>query len=356
MTDLSEFTFDLPEELIALRPAVPRDTARLLHVDAQGQTHDLNIKNLVDLVNPNDLLVVNNTKVIPAQLFGKRHRDGVEAKIALTLHKRISPSRWLAFAKPGRKLNEGDYVVIGPETNVCSASQLKGRVVAKGETDFEIEFDLSGPDLDLAILNNGVMPLPPYIAGKRAADERDTDDYQTRFASQQGAVAAPTAGLHFTKELIDQITHKGAKFCELTLHVGAGTFLPVKVDDISTHKMHAEWGEVTSQAAASINQTRREGGRIIAVGTTSLRLLESATSPSGDISPFCDETDIFITPGYTFKITDALITNFHLPGSTLFMLICALSGTQAMKKAYAHAIAEKYRFYSYGDACFLEKN
>lgn len=355
MTDLSEFMFDLPEELIALRPAVPRDAARLLHVDSQNHLHDLTIKHLTSLIKPGDLLVVNNTKVIPAQLFGKRHRDGLEAKIALTLHKRLTPSRWSAFAKPGRKLNVGDNIIIGPEADVCSANKLKGRVTSKGETDFDIEFELSGPDLDFAILNNGVMPLPPYIAGKRPADTQDKDDYQTYFASQQGAVAAPTAGLHLTKELTDQLTSQGTDICELTLHVGAGTFLPVKVEDITTHKMHAEWGEITEETADKINETKNKGGRIIAVGTTSLRLLESAAAASGSIKPMMGETDIFITPGYKFKVVDALITNFHLPGSTLFMLVCALLGIKAMRQAYAHAIAQKYRFYSYGDACFLEK-
>jgi len=350
------FDFDLPEECIALRPAEPRDAARLLVVDpaAEPTFADARFSDLPQWIRPGDALVFNDTKVIAAQLSGYRDRDGARAKISLTLHKRAGPARWLAFARPARKLNAGDRLILGGEGEACLAGRLDGTVAGTGEGgEVTIDFDLAGAVLDEAIAASGDTPLPPYIASRRETDRRDRDDYQTIFARHEGAVAAPTAALHFTDQLMAATKEAGASHHFLTLHVGAGTFLPVSSDDTADHRMHAEWGEIDAATAAALNAARKAGGRLIAVGTTTLRLLESAACADGTIAPFCGETDIFITPGTPVRAVDMLITNFHLPRSTLFMLVCAFSGTECMKQAYAHAVASQYRFYSYGDACLL---
>ncbi len=341
-TDLrvDDFDFDLPSERIALRPAVPRDSARMLVVRPDGLA-DRHARDLADLLKPGDVLVFNDTKVIPAQLFGTRGA----AKVGVTLHKREDAYAWWAFVKNAKRLKQGDRVAFGAE--------LAGYVEARGDDgSIMFRFECDGP-LEAALHSAGTMPLPPYIAGKRAADARDAEDYQTLYAAKEGAVAAPTAGLHFTPELFAAISAKGISRETLTLHVGAGTFLPVKVDDTDDHKMHAEWGVIDAATASRLNAARAAGGRIIPVGTTSLRLLESAARADGIVEPFEGDTAIFITPGYKFKATDALMTNFHLPRSTLFMLVSALMGHDTMRSAYAHAIAENYRFYSYGDASLL---
>jgi S-adenosylmethionine:tRNA ribosyltransferase-isomerase len=350
---VADFDFELPSEKIALRPAKPRDAAKLLVV-RQDRLEDRMVHDLPSLLEPGDVLVFNNTKVIPAALKGNRiGRGGTTPKIEVLLHQRLDASHWRAFAKPARKLATGDRIRFGAEGRVCLLGELIATVEEKGEAgEVALGFDFSGPMLDEAIAALGDMPLPPYIAGKRDIDEQDRADYQTMFAKEEGAVAAPTAGLHFTPSLIQSLQEAGISIEFVTLHVGAGTFLPVKAEDTKDHKMHAEWGVVTAKTALRLNQLRAQGGRIVCVGTTSLRLLESAAQ-SGQIGAFSGTTDIFITPGYRFRAADLLFTNFHLPKSTLFMLVCAFAGTDCMKSAYAHAIAHDYRFYSYGDASLL---
>ena len=356
-TDL--FDFVLPPERIALRPASPRDSARLLEVTpgVSPELRDLGVSDLPGLLRPGDAMVFNDTRVIPAQLFGRKLTEGGEgARIAVTLHKRIDGSRWRAFAKPGKKLRVGDALRFGEEGRVCFLGQLDAMVEAKDESgEITLSFAFHGPVLDEAIAERGAMPLPPYIAARRPADERDRDDYQTMFARDEGSVAAPTAGLHFTEALIERLKACGVTTHFVTLHVGAGTFLPVKADDTADHRMHAEFGMVTAETATALNEARAAGGRIIAVGSTALRLTESAADPDGTVHPFAGETDIFITPGYRFRAVDMMMTNFHLPRSTLFMLVAAFCGLDVMRRAYAHAIETGYRFYSYGDACLLHR-
>jgi S-adenosylmethionine:tRNA ribosyltransferase-isomerase len=351
-TDL--FDFELPPENIALRPASPRDSARMLVVQGEGRLRDAVVSDLPKWLEAGDQLVVNDTKVIAAQLSGRRIGRATEPKIEATLIKRIDGSRWQALVKPARKLAVGDGIRFGNEGRVCLLGNLDAEVEHKGEDgEVTLSFSFHGPVLDQAIADLGSPPLPPYIAGKRPPDDRDVGDYQTMFARQEGAVAAPTAGLHFTPALEQALRDRGVGVQRLTLHVGAGTFLPVKADDTAGHKMHSEWGSLSAATAAALNEARARGSRILAVGTTSLRLLESAARADGTIAPFEGETAIFITPGYRFRAVDILMTNFHLPRSTLFMLVSAFSGLDAMKQAYAHAIAAGYRFYSYGDACLL---
>lgn len=351
-TDL--FDFDLPEDRIALHPVRPRDAARLLVVRPGHAPEDRHVRDLVDLLAPGDALVFNDTRVIPAQLTGTRTRDDTTIDVDVTLIERLDESRWKAFAKPGRRLKVGDLIRFGDDGKVCYQGVLDASVEAKEEGGLvTLAFNLHSAFLDSAIAERGRMPLPPYIAGKRAADEGDLTDYQTIYANKEGAVAAPTAGLHFTPELFAALDARGVSRHFVTLHVGAGTFLPVKVEDTDDHVMHVETGEVSPATAAALNQVRANGGRIVAVGTTSLRLLESAAEESGQIKPFAGATGIFITPGYRFKAVDVLMTNFHLPRSTLFMLVSAFSGLETMQAAYAHAIEQRYRFYSYGDASLL---
>jgi len=355
-TDL--FDFDLPQDRIALRPASPRDAARLLVVrPGQNPEHeDRAVRDLPDLLRPGDQLVVNDTKVIPAALHGRRIGRASEPKIEATLIRRLDGSRWRALVKGAKKLEAGDVVRFGEEGKVCFLGQLDATVEQKGERgEVTLAFAFHGPVLDQAIEERGDMPLPPYIASRRPADEQDRADYQTRFARQEGAVAAPTAGLHFTDALVERLAARNIGLNIVTLHVGAGTFLPVTADDTSGHQMHAEWGSVDAATADALNAARRQGGRIVAVGSTSLRLIESAADEDGTIQPFSAETSIFITPGYRFRAVDLMLTNFHLPRSTLFMLVAAFSGLDTMKRAYAHAIAGGYRFYSYGDACLLHR-
>jgi S-adenosylmethionine:tRNA ribosyltransferase-isomerase len=348
------FDFPLPPERIALRPARPRDAARLLVVRPPAGLEDRTVRDLPDLLEPGDQLVVNDTRVIPASLTGRRIGRGPETPIEANLHKRLDGSRWLAFAKPGKRLQEGDVVRFGAEGKVCFLGQLDATVERKGEGgEVTLAFSFHGPVLDQAIAERGDMPLPPYIASRRAVDEQDRADYQTLFAHDEGSVAAPTAGLHFTDDLVARLTARGIAMQRVTLHVGAGTFLPVKADDTADHKMHAEYGVVSEATARALNAARHAGGRIVAVGSTSLRLLESAAAQDGTIHPFAAETAIFITPGYRFRAADAMLTNFHLPRSTLFMLVAAFSGLDTMQAAYAHAVRTDYRFYSYGDACLL---
>jgi S-adenosylmethionine:tRNA ribosyltransferase-isomerase len=340
---LSDFDFDLPEELIAVRPANPRPSARMLV--AQGdELQDLHVYDLPSLLHEGDRLVLNNTKVIPARLFGSRRRGESVAKVEITLLEPQAQGGWRALAKPLRKVLPGEVIRF--------SDQLSAEVIEKSETDLRLEFNLAGEDFDRALQEAGMMPLPPYIAAKRPADAQDRTDYQTVFARYSGAVAAPTASLHFDEALLAALKAKGVAFTEVTLHVGAGTFLPVKVEDVTTHKMHAEWGEVTQVAADEIAATKAAGGRVIPVGTTALRLIESAAA-GGAIAPWRGETDIFIYPGYEFRVTDALMTNFHLPKSTLMMLVSALMGQERVKNIYAHAIAARYRFFSYGDSSLL---
>ena len=351
-TDL--FDFELPDDRIALTPAVPRESARLLVVKPGRELADHNVRDLIDFFQPGDALVFNDTRVIPAALEGVRTRAGVQAKVAFNLHKRSAPDRWLAFARPAKRLIVGDRVHFGHDQSMCSAGALDATVVAKGDAgEIELAFDLTGADLDLAIAATGTMPLPPYIALKRGTTSADTADYQTIYARVPGAVAAPTAGLHFTDELFAKLDARGIAKHFVTLHVGAGTFLPVKVDNTADHKMHAEWCTVSSETADALNATRARGGRIVAIGTTSLRVLESACAAGGQIRPFSGDTSIFITPGCRIRSVDVLMTNFHLPRSTLFMLVSAFAGLATMRAAYAHAIATGYRFYSYGDASLL---
>ena len=345
----ADFDFDLPDSHIALRPAEPRDSARLLVVK-DGTLEDRIVQDLPDFLRPGDALVFNDTRVIPARLSGVRERIGAEGEILTvaveaTLHHRDAPDVWSAFMKPGKRLKAGDRVTFESLTATVTAKSDDGLVT--------LQFDLAGPALDDAIRAVGVMPLPPYIAAKRPEDERDLSDYQTMFAQLDGSVAAPTAGLHFTPALMEALKARGVSTHALTLHVGAGTFLPVKADDTADHKMHSEWGVVSADTAAALNAVRAAGGRIVCVGTTSLRLLESATTPAGEIQSFQGDTAIFITPGYRFRAVDVLMTNFHLPKSTLFMLVSAFAGLETMKAAYAHAVADGYRFYSYGDGSLL---
>ncbi|HLZ00928.1 MAG TPA: tRNA preQ1(34) S-adenosylmethionine ribosyltransferase-isomerase QueA [Bradyrhizobium sp.] len=350
-TDL--FDFELPPSSIALRPASPRDSARMLVVQG-NRLEDRAVSDLPALLRAGDQLVVNDTKVIAAQLHGRRIGRETEPKIDATLIKRLDGSRWQALVKPAKKLVRGDRIRFGNEGRVCLLGNLDAEVEHKGDDgEVTLSFSFHGAVLDQAISDVGSPPLPPYIAGKRAADDRDVTDYQTMFASEEGAVAAPTAGLHFTPALERALRERGIGLQRLTLHVGAGTFLPVKADDTAGHRMHSEWGTLSEATAAALNDARAKGGRIVAVGTTSLRLLESAAREDGSIAPFEGETAIFITPGYRFRAVEVLMTNFHLPRSTLFMLVSAFSGLETMKRAYAHAIDEGYRFYSYGDACLL---
>ena len=340
---LDDFDFDLPEGLIATRPARPRTSARLLLAEGD-RISDRHVSDLVDIFRPGDRLVLNNTKVLPARLFGTRQRGEAVAKVEVTLLE-PRPLGWRALAKPLRKVRVGEVIRF--------SDRLSATVAEKSETDLTLAFDLTGDDFDAALAEAGVMPLPPYIAAKRAADDQDHTDYQTVFARHAGAVAAPTASLHFDEDLLQRLAAKGVDFTEVTLHVGAGTFLPVKVQDVTSHKMHAEWGRVSAAAAAEINATKRAGGRVIPVGTTALRLIESAADADGVLHPYEAATDIFIYPGYLFRVTDALMTNFHLPKSTLVMLVSALMGETRIREIYAHAIREGYRFFSYGDSSLL---
>lgn len=348
------FDFDLPQESIALRPAEPRDAARMLVVRPGEALEDRGVRDLPSLLAPGDLVVFNDTKVIPAQLRGMRRRGEAVAQIDATLHMRVGPDRWLAFLRPGKRVAAGDRIAFGHEENVCFAGSLDATVAEKRDGgEALLVFDLAGPALDEALHAVGHIPLPPYIAARRPDDERDRRDYQTVYAREEGAVAAPTAGLHFTPELLAALDGRGVERRHVTLHVGAGTFLPVKADDTADHVMHAERGVVSAETASAINAARSRGGRIVAVGTTSLRLLESAAAEDGSLSSWEGETSIFITPGYRFRAVDMLMTNFHLPRSTLFMLVSAFSGLETMRAAYAHAIQGGYRFYSYGDASLL---
>jgi S-adenosylmethionine:tRNA ribosyltransferase-isomerase len=352
-TDL--FDFELPPERIALRPVSPRDAARQLVVrpGASPELEDKTIIDLPDLLRAGDALVVNDTKVISARLLGRRIGRSSEAKIEATLVQRLDGSRWRAFVRPAKRLEPGDVVRFGAEGRVCFLEQLDATVESKTGGEVTLSFAFHGPVLDQAIAERGDMPLPPYIASKRAPDEHDRTDYQTMFAQTEGSVAAPTAGLHFTDELLTRLQSRGVTVQRVTLHVGPGTFLPVHADDTDAHKMHPEFGVVSEDTAGALNETRRKGGRIVAVGSTALRLLETAADASDAIRAYSGETALFITPGYHFRAADVMLTNFHLPRSTLFMLVAAFSGLETMRRAYAHAIAENYRFYSYGDACLL---
>ena len=335
------FDFDLPQERIALRPVSPRDSARLLYAPGADAMQDHVVRDLPALLRGGDVLVFNDTKVIPAQLEGLRG----EARIGATLHKRLGLRQWQAFLRNAKRVRSGDRIDFGADVAAIAGPRDEdGGVTLTFEGDEPVEVLLE---------RAGRMPLPPYIASKRPTDERDRSDYQTMFAREDGAVAAPTAALHFTPRLMSAIADAGVLTETLTLHVGAGTFLPVKADDTEDHRMHAEWGRIDAATANRLNAARAAGGRVIAVGTTSLRLLESAADESGHIQPFADETRIFITPGYRFRVVDGLMTNFHLPRSTLFMLVSALMGTERMQAVYAHAIASGYRFYSYGDSSLL---
>jgi S-adenosylmethionine:tRNA ribosyltransferase-isomerase len=351
-TDL--FDFDLPTDRIALRPASPRDAARLLVVRPHA-LEDHVVRDLPDLLRAGDALVVNDSKVIAARLKGRRiGRGASEPSIEATLHKRLDGSHWRAFILGAKKVEVGDALRFGIEGKVCFLGELDAQVSQKDEGgEVTLSFSFHGPVLDQAIAERGDMPLPPYIASRREPDEQDRSDYQTVFARMEGSVAAPTAGLHFTDALLDGLKARGVGLHKVTLHVGAGTFLPVKTDDTAGHKMHAEFGVVTAETAEALNAVRAKGGRIVAVGSTALRLLESAADEDGKLKAFSGDTAIFITPGYHFRAVDLMLTNFHLPRSTLFMLVAAFSGLDAMKRAYAHAIAGGYRFYSYGDACLL---
>ena len=336
------FDFELPRDRIAEHPANPRDAARMLDLSGDG-TQDRIVRELPDVLRRGDLLISNDTRVIPARLFGKRG----EAKVEVTLHKQEGLGTWVAFAKPAKKLRIGETFKVNDE--------FEAEVLAKKDGgEVTLRFNKSGADLIAALEEFGVMPLPPYIRRDAGGDDQDKSDYQTIFAQKDGAVAAPTAGLHFTPELLANLDARGINRRTITLHVGAGTFLPVKVDDTDDHKMHAEWGSISKEIADLINETRANGGRVVAVGTTSLRLLESAAREDGVVEPFEAETDIFITPGYKFRAVDMLLTNFHLPRSTLFMLVSAFAGFDRMKAAYQHAIDNEYRFYSYGDCSLLE--
>jgi S-adenosylmethionine:tRNA ribosyltransferase-isomerase len=349
------FDFDLPPERIALHPVEPRDSARMLVVRPGQAPDDRAVTDLVELLAPGDVLVVNDTRVIPAELRGMRLRGEFRAEVSFNLHKRLDPARWAAFARPAKRLKPGDRLVFGDATDrACALTELAAEVESVGEGgEVVLAFALYGAYLDEAIKAHGAMPLPPYIGARRAVEERDLVDYQTIYAREDGAVAAPTAGLHFTEALLARLRAKGVFVETVTLHVGAGTFLPVKVDDTAEHRMHAEWGVVSAETVERIVAAQQAGGRIVAVGTTSLRLLESAARATGRLQPFAGDTDIFITPGFRFRVVDLLMTNFHLPRSTLFMLVSAFSGLETMRAAYTHAIDNGYRFYSYGDASLL---
>ncbi|MCE8532587.1 tRNA preQ1(34) S-adenosylmethionine ribosyltransferase-isomerase QueA [Ruegeria pomeroyi] len=344
---LSDFDFDLPDDLIATRPAQPRSSARLLVARGAAIT-DAVVRDLPDWLRPGDRLVLNDTRVIPARLSGTRQRQSaqgpVTARIEVTLLEPRADGGWSALAKPLRKLREGE--------TISFSSELSADVEVIKDGQAQLRFNLTGPDFDAALAQAGAMPLPPYIAAKRPADEQDKTDYQTVWARHSGAVAAPTASLHFDEALLAALAARGVTFTHVTLHVGAGTFLPVKVEDVTTHKMHAEWGRVSAEAAAEIAATKAAGGRVIPVGTTALRLIESAAR-GGQIAPWEGETDIFIYPGFGFRVADGLMTNFHLPKSTLLMLVSALMGQDRIREIYAHAVAHRYRFFSYGDASLL---
>ncbi len=351
------FDFKLPPELIALRPASPRDSARMLVVGASGGLTDARVADLPDFLQPGDALVVNDTRVIAARLEGIRVRGDAVAAIEATLIKRVDDCRWRALVRPTKKLRVGERIRFGEmcESMACLIAALDAEVEEKGEAgEVLLRFQFAGAALDEAIERLGSAPLPPYIAARRAPEQRDRADYQTMFAAEAGAIAAPTAGLHFTPSLVERIAARGVGLHCVTLHVGAGTFLPVTAEDTQDHRMHAEEGAIDDATAEALNKARASGGRIVCVGTTSARILESAADEGGRIRPFAGETSIFITPGYRFRAVDALMTNFHLPCSTLFMLVSAFSGLETMLSAYAHAIEAGYRFYSYGDACLLE--
>ncbi|MBK5571029.1 tRNA preQ1(34) S-adenosylmethionine ribosyltransferase-isomerase QueA [Ensifer sp. SSB1] len=351
------FDFDLPETSIALRPASPRDSARMLVVRPDGTDvlSDQGVLDLPSFLKAGDALVFNDTKVIPAQLEGIRRRgEEITTPVSLTLHMRTAPDCWKAFARPARRLKIGDRIAFGHGGTSCLLGTLDATVEEKGDAgEVTLRFDLSGPSLDGAIMAVGHIPLPPYIASKRAEDAQDRADYQTMYAREEGAVAAPTAGLHFTDRLFAKLDEAGIERHFVTLHVGAGTFLPVKADDTDDHVMHQEIGHVDARTAERLNAVKARGGRIVCVGTTSLRLIESATLEDGTVKPWSGPTGIFITPGYRFRAVDMLMTNFHLPKSTLFMLVSAFSGLETMRAAYTHAIETGYRFYSYGDASLL---
>lgn len=349
------FDFDLPQDRIALRPADPRDSARLLVTPCSGPLEDRIIRDLPSYLRQGDALVVNNSRVIHARLSGRRMRGDVSANVEATLIERLDACRWRALMRPAKKLVTGDRIRFA--RNVAAHEpEIEALVEARGEDgEITLAFELHGTALDDAIEKAGVMPLPPYIAGKRLADARDEADYQTMFAHEAGAVAAPTAGLHFTPQLLAAIEARGVSVHCVTLHVGAGTFLPVKAEDTDLHKMHEEFARVDARTAEALNDARAKGGRILAIGTTALRVLESAADDAGRILPYAARTAIFITPGYRFRAVDMLLTNFHLPRSTLFMLVAAFAGLERMKAAYAHAIENGYRFYSYGDACLLQR-
>ncbi len=340
------FDFELPPERIALRPANPRDTARLLVADGASPFADRIVRDLPGALRSGDVLVFNDTRVIPAQLEGVRtHQDGASARIGATLHKRVDLRRWQAFVRNGKRLRQGDVIDFGADVSAAAEAR-------HADGSWTLFFPGDEP-VEALLERAGTMPLPPYIAGKRPTDAQDLTDYQTMFAAKDGAVAAPTASLHFTQDLMAALAQAGVASETLTLHVGAGTFLPVKAEDTADHAMHAEWGRIEPDVADRLNAARARGGRVIAVGTTSLRLLESATGEDGVIRPFAGDTSIFITPGYKFRAIDGLMTNFHLPKSTLFMLVSALMGLERMQTVYAHAISSKYRFYSYGDSSLL---
>ena len=350
------FDFHLPPERIALTPASPRDSARMLVVGADGRLTDSYVRDLPDFLTPGDALVVNDTRVIAARLEGVRVRGDAVASIEATLIERVDDCRWRALARPAKRLKVGERIRFGEssESMACLLAALDAEVEEKGEAgEALLRFDFTGAALDEAIERLGVPPLPPYIASRRAVTESDRTDYQTMFAAKPGAVAAPTAGLHFTPALVARLDARGVALHRVTLHVGAGTFMAVKVEDTRDHKMQSEHGSIDAATAEALNAVRGRGSRVVCVGTTSARILESAADETGRIQPFSGETDIFISPGYRFRVVDALITNFHLPRSTLFMLVSAFSGLETMRAAYAHAIQAGYRFYSYGDACLL---
>jgi S-adenosylmethionine:tRNA ribosyltransferase-isomerase len=345
---LSDFDFDLPEGLIATRPARPRSSARLLLAEGDG-IRDLRVSDLPEVLRAGDLMILNDTRVIPARLNGTRRRAGqagpTEARIEVTLTAPRPDGSWAALLKPLRKVRDGEEILF--------PAGLSAVVEGRAEGQAHLRFNLTGEAFDAALDSAGAMPLPPYIAALRPPDEADRTDYQTVWAARPGAVAAPTASLHFDADLLSRLAAVGVEFVHVTLHVGAGTFLPVKVDDIRAHRMHAEWGEVTPEAAAAITAAKAQGRRVIAVGTTALRLVESAATGPGVIAPWRGPTDLFITPGFAFRIADGLMTNFHLPKSTLMMLVCAVMGTERIRRIYAHAIASGYRFFSYGDSSLL---
>lgn len=349
---VDDFDFELPDSAVALHPARPRDAARLLEVSPDGtpRFEDRIVRDLPDRLRPGDVLVVNDTRVVPARLFGRRQRGEASARIEVTLHRREAADLWRAFLRPAKKVAIGERLVFS------DTPPFAAEIAGKGEGgEAVLRFDRGGGALDEALDRHGSMPLPPYIARRRAAAAADARDYQTMFAAERGAVAAPTASLHFTPELLAALAARGVAVERVTLHVGAGTFLPVKAENTADHRMHAEWGRVPAAVAERLNVARAGGGRIVAVGTTALRLLESAAEADGTVRAFEGETSIFITPGYRFRAVDLLVTNFHLPRSTLFMLVCAFSGLDVMRSAYAHALGAGYRFYSYGDACLLHR-